>query len=443
MNFPSRYSFISLRISDATAGLSRSARKVHRATPHFYALATYGGLALLAVAILLLTADAAPARDPFFSARQIMVERDIVGSGIENPLVIEAMRETPRHEFVSLAHRRNAYYDMALPIGESQTISSPFIVAFMTESLDPQPTDKVLEIGTGSGYQAAVLSSLVHKVYTIEIVAPLGRQAEKTLKRLRYDNVHVKIGDGYQGWPQYAPFDKIIVTCSPEKVPGALVRQLREGGRMVVPVGERYQQTLYLFTKRQGKLIHEALRPTLFVPMTGRAESRRQVQPDATQPEIRNGGFEEVTGDPPAPTGWHYQRQLEWIEADDAPEGDYYARFTNEEGGRSAQALQGFAVDGRAVRNLDVSAWIRLDDVRPGRDPRQLPAMGVTFYDEKRAPLKDEVVGPWLGTYDWQPQSRRIPVPPRAREAVMRIGMLGATGEMCVDKVELKAAPGR
>ncbi len=145
---------------------------------------------------------------------------------------------------------------MALPIGEQQTISSPFIVAFMTEAIDPQPTDRVLEIGTGSGYQAAVLSGLVKEVYTIEIVEPLGRTAQRTLAELRYTNVHVKIGDGFQGWSEHAPFDKIIVTCSPESVPQPLVDQLKEGGLIVIPVGPRYQQVLHLMRKRDGQTRH-------------------------------------------------------------------------------------------------------------------------------------------------------------------------------------------
>ena len=143
----------------------------------------------------------------------------------------------------------------------------------------------MLEIGTGSGYQAAVLSPLVKDVYTIEIVEQLGKHAKLTLKRLKYTNVHTKIGDGYHGWPEQAPFDKIIVTCSPEKVPQALVDQLKEGGRMIVPVGERYQQMLYLFKKEDGKLKSEALCPTLFVPMTGKAEDQRQVKPDPLHPQ--------------------------------------------------------------------------------------------------------------------------------------------------------------
>ncbi len=223
-----------------------------------------------------------------------MVERDIVREGIKNPGVIKAVRTVPRHQFVTRQYRAGAYFDQALPIGHQQTISAPFVVAYMTETLDPHPTDRVLEIGTGSGYQAAILSSLVKDVYTIEIVeacwkdrtdqGPQGPEIRP--------NVHPKIGDGYQGWPEYAPFDKIIVTCSPESVPRPLIAQLREGGKMIIPLGERYEQVFYMFEKRDGELVKTQLIPTLFVPMTGVAEDNRQVKPDPNHPEINNGGFE-------------------------------------------------------------------------------------------------------------------------------------------------------
>ncbi len=371
--------------------------------------------------------------------RNRMVDEEIVDAGVENPRVIAAMRRTPRHKFISPAQWNNAYYDMALPIGHGQTISPPFVVAYMTEQLDPQPDDNVLEIGTGSGYQAAVLSGLVGEVYTIEIVEPLGRRAARTLRQLGYDNVHCKIGDGFQGWPEQAPFDKIIVTCSPESVPKPLVEQLKEGGRLIVPVGERYQQTLYLFTKTGGRLVREALRPTLFVPMTGEAERRRQVLPDPTRPSLRNGDFEEVVEDAEKPAGWHYQRQVQLISEADAPSGDHYVTFSNAEPGRGSQALQGFGVDGRRVRRLNVTLQVRGRDVRPGLSPRDLPALVITFYDDNRAALGEAGIGPWRGTFPWQMQSARIDVPGRARAAVVRIGLLGAVGEISFDAIRLEA----
>ena len=341
-----------------------------------------------------------------------------------------------------LSQRKYAYLDMALPIGDGQTISPPFVVAYMTEQLDPQPTDKVLEIGTGSGYQAAVLSGLVREVYTIEIVEPLGRRAGRTLKQLKYENVHAKVDDGFKGWPEHAPFDKIIVTCSPEKVPAALVEQLREGGRMVIPVGERYQQTLYLMKKVDGKMVAEALQPTLFVPMTGKAEAGREVLPDPTRPTIENGDFEQVTGDPATPTGWHYQRQLKINDTQDAPQGEHYVTFSNVMPGQNSHALQGFAVDGRKVGQLQFSARVRGHDIRPGQNSRQLPGIFITFYDENRATVGHGNLGPWRGTFDWQLETKRIDVPLKAREAIIHIGLLGAVGDISFDSIELRAVRG-
>jgi len=367
-----------------------------------------------------------------------MVDEEIVAAGVANPRVIQAMRTTPRHEFVSLQQRQYAYYDMAMPIGHRQTISPPFVVAYMTEQLDPKPTDKVLEIGTGSGYQAAVLSGLAKDVYTIEIVEPLGRRAGRTLRRLRYENVHAKVGDGFLGWPENAPFDKIIVTCSPEGVPKPLVDQLREGGRMVIPVGERYQQNLYLFQKIEGRLVREALRPTLFVPMTGAAEERRRIQPDPANPSIRNGDFETTDADPEKPSGWHYQRQLELV-SESAPSGVNYVKFTNADPGRGCRALQGFAVDGRKVKRLKVTLHVRGDNIHPGILSNDLPSAIITFYDENRGSAGQGSMGPWRGTFDWQQQSATIDVPLRAREAIFRIGLLGALGEISFDAIELQA----
>ncbi|MBN1394270.1 MAG: protein-L-isoaspartate(D-aspartate) O-methyltransferase [Pirellulales bacterium] len=383
---------------------------------------------------------AAQYRSAMEAARNKMVDEEIVAAGVKNDRVIRAMRETPRHEFVPLHLRKYAYYDMALPIGERQTISPPFVVAYMTESIDPQPTDKVLEIGTGSGYQAAVLAKLVRSVYSIEIVESLGRKAAKTLERLRYDNVWTKVGDGYLGWPEHAPFDKIIVTCSPEKVPAALVEQLKEGGRMVIPVGERYQQTLYLLKKSDGKMVTEALRPTLFVPMTGHAEAQREIQPDPTKPALFNGGFELFSGDPPALKGWHYQRQLKVVEALDAPTGNAYVVFGNETPGRGSWALQGFAVDGLKVPKLKLSVWVRGNGVRQGQNAKQIPGVIINFFDENRAAIGAVGMGPWRGTFDWRHETKLLQVPRKAREAVLGMGLYGAVGEIAFDELKLVPA---
>jgi protein-L-isoaspartate(D-aspartate) O-methyltransferase len=373
-----------------------------------------------------------------------MVDKEIVAAGVTNERVIRAMRDTPRHEFVPANQRQYAYYDMALPIGNGQTISPPFIVASMTEAIDPQPGDRVLEIGTGSGYQAAVLSPLVRDVYTIEIVEPLSRRATRALKRLEYENVHTRAGDGYLGWPEAAPFDKIIVTCSPEKVPQPLVDQLRDGGLMIIPVGERYQQTLYLMRKKGGELEAEALRPTLFVPMTGEAEEKREIRPDPKNPKIVNGSFEQVNRDEGGnqePAGWHYQRQLT-LENDPqiAPDGERFVTFENSEPGRGCQALQGFAIDGREIAKLELSLEMRGDDIKPGQSPDQLPAVVITFYDEKRSAVGEASTDPFSGTFDWRTENKTLRVPLRTREAILRIGLLGATGRLSLDDLTLKAA---
>ncbi|MGY8769886.1 MAG: protein-L-isoaspartate(D-aspartate) O-methyltransferase [Pirellulales bacterium] len=387
----------------------------------------------------LIVSSAAVAKDPYEAARKQMVEDVVVGNGIKDPRVIRSLGETMRHEFVSAKQRNLAYYDMALPIGQQQTISSPFIVSYMTESLNPRSTDRVLEIGTGSGYQAAVLSPLVKDVFSIEIVPELGRNAAKVLKRLKYANVHTKVGDGYKGWPEHAPFDKIIVTCSPEKVPVPLVQQLKEGGKLVVPVGERYQQTLYLFTKKDGKLVEQALRPTLFVPMTGQAEFRREVKPNPLKPQVQNGNFEEPVEEHGHMPGWYYQRQFEVVKDTKSPVGDYHVLFKNEVGGRASMALQGFAVDGRAVKKLKVSAWVKSDGIFIGNKRKDLPSIAITFYDDTRRDLGRAIIGPFIGSQDWEQVQKEIRVPPDAREALFRIGLFGTVGELSFDDVKMEA----
>ena len=208
----------------------------------------------------------------FTAAREIMVEKQLgPWSGITSARVRAAMRKVPRHEFVPPRLRARAYDDKPLPIGHEQTISQPFVVALMTEKLEPAPADRVLEVGTGSGYQAAVLAELVKVVYTIEIIEPLARRAQADLKRLGCTNVFVSTGDGYQGWAEAAPFDAILVACAPEAVPPPLVAQLKDGGRMIIPVGPMGNQQLVLLHKNCGRLEEHAVLPVRFVPMTGAA----------------------------------------------------------------------------------------------------------------------------------------------------------------------------
>jgi len=200
--------------------------------------------------------------------RRQMVARQIRARGVKDERVLAAMRKVPREEFVPESVRASAYEDGPLPIGEGQTISQPYIVALMTELLEVKPGDKVLEIGTGSGYQAAILADLTPEVYTIEIIPALAMRAEETLKRLGYTRVRVRVGDGYLGWPEYAPFDGIIVTCAPTDVPEPLKEQLKDGGRMVIPVGSQLAgQTLYVLRKTGKKLEQTEVIPVRFVPM--------------------------------------------------------------------------------------------------------------------------------------------------------------------------------
>jgi protein-L-isoaspartate(D-aspartate) O-methyltransferase len=206
--------------------------------------------------------------------RHHMVDRQIAPRGIDDQRVLEAMRNVPRHWFVPPSQLRQAYNDYPLPIGYDQTISQPYIVAIMTEMLELKPGEKVLEIGTGSGYQAAVLAELTDKVYTIEIVEPLAKRTIALLKEKGYSHIHVRVGDGYQGWPEAAPFDAIIVTCAPESPPPPLVEQLAPGGRMCIPVGSQWggQQLILLRKEPDGTLTRKHVEWVRFVPMTGQAQ---------------------------------------------------------------------------------------------------------------------------------------------------------------------------
>jgi len=276
---------------------------------------------------------------------------------------------------------------------------------------------------------------LVAEVYSIEIVETLGQRAAKTLQRLGYANVTTKIGDGYQGWAEHAPFDKIIVTCSPENVPKPLVEQLREGGRLVVPLGQRYQQTLILFTKVHGALQAEPLQPTFFVPMMGRAEGERAVPADTGEPVLVNGDFKNAPGSQPA--GWYYVRQAK-VEPDGRTPGGNCLSFENDAPGRAAQALQAVGVDGRQTHQIEISVWVRGRQVQPGSLPEQRPGLLVAFFNANRQPISKQGIGPWSGTFDWVQKHLRIKVPLSARLASVEVGLWGGTGQVSVSDVALK-----
>ena len=210
-----------------------------------------------------------PSKDPFEAKRWAMVERQLADRDITDKLVLDAMRTVPRHRFMPEDQWEEAYEDHPVPIGYKQTISQPYIVALMTQAIQPRAGMRILEVGTGSGYQAAVLAQIGAEVYTIEIVEPLGRRAEKALADLGYDKVHVKVGDGYYGWPGESPFDAVIITAAPPKVPETLLEQLAVGGVLVVPEGDFYQQ-LRIYRRTKDGFDSQDLIPVRFVPMTGR-----------------------------------------------------------------------------------------------------------------------------------------------------------------------------
>lgn len=247
--------------------------------PSPLSLSSPRALALFGLLLLLMPTTSLSAQtDPLANQRQAMVESQIRSRGVRQPSVLRAMAQVPRHLFVPEPFRVQAYEDYPLPIGASQTISQPYIVALMTELLALDGKEKVLEIGTGSGYQAAVLSLVAREVYTIEILAPLGEQAGQLLRDLGYRNVHTRVGDGYQGWPEEAPFDAIMVTAAPPEIPKPLLEQLKVGGRMVVPVGSFFQDLL-LITRTPTGYEKKNIIPVRFVPMTGKAQQERDEKP--------------------------------------------------------------------------------------------------------------------------------------------------------------------
>jgi len=385
--------------------------------------------------------DAQPrnTKESFEIQRERLINNVLIPGGIKDPRVLKSVGATPRHEFVPKKYISQAYQDIAIPIGESQTISSPFIVSLMTESLDPQPTDKVLEIGTGSGYQAAILSPLVKDVYTIEIVQELGERTMQFMADMHYSNVHCLIGDGFKGWKENAPFDKIIVTCSPEKVPEPLVEQLREGGLMIIPEGERYQQMLYLMRKVDGKLEKVALRPTLFVPMTGTAEENRQVAPDPKNPKLLNGSFEEPLIQQFHIPGWYYQFGCVVVSDPDSPKGSKATEFQSNDPALPSMLLQGLALDGTVVKKIKLGGWMAGEDVKVGSNSERSPSIAIQYFDENRNRIGYNYVGGLKGSWKWRREEKIFQVPTATREAIVSVGLFGAEGTARFDDISIEA----
>lgn len=228
---------------------------------------------ITAILFVVFFVDTSNGQDDYRSQREQMVKTQLVARDIIDASTLRAMRQVKRHEFVPPSMKKYAYTDGPLTIGHNQTISQPYIVAYMTQELKLKPEHRVLEIGTGSGYQAAVLAKIVDSVYTIEIVEPLGIDAKKRLDRLGYQNIICRIGDGYHGWPDKAPFDAIIVTAAVQEIPPALIDQLAEGGRMIIPVGQtRFHRNLILVTRNKGKIKTKKRIPVAFVPFTRKKE---------------------------------------------------------------------------------------------------------------------------------------------------------------------------
>lgn len=235
-----------------------------------------GSWAIVTLGVVLGCRAAGAGEEDRVLERKSMVESQLKARDIEDPTVLAAMEKVPRHRFIPDEFRNDAYHDHPVAIGFGQTISQPYIVAYMTQAISPRPGMKVLEVGTGSGYQAAILGEVVGPtgaVYSIEIVGDLAKEAERTLRSLAYDNVHVRAGDGYEGWPDAAPFDAVLITAAPPAVPTPLLRQLKEGGTLVAPVGEGIQD-LVRIRRRGGGYDQEVLLPVRFVPMTGKAQGR-------------------------------------------------------------------------------------------------------------------------------------------------------------------------
>lgn len=372
------------------------------------------------------------------NARRRMVAEEIQPHGIQDARLLDAMREVPREQFLPLNKRSVAYLNIAITFGEGHVMLPPLVTAHMIEQLEPKYSDKVLVVGTGTGYSSALLSRITNKVYTVEIDRATAATAEETFKRVKYDNISLKVGDGFEGWKEHAPFQKIIVECSPENVPQPLLEQLDEGGLLLIPIGVDFDQTMHLYKKVNGELSSISAWPTLLVPMKGRAEELKSSSDQPRVPAINNGGFEELLeGTKDVPVGWSYLRQGRVIEDNLSPEGKRCLQFTNETPGNAAMALQAFPVDGKTTSEITLSFRVMGKEIRPGQTRQQLPRVEVTFFDEKRRPVGGDWVGGWYMNFDWVKKDRRFTVPRLAKFAIVQLTMEGATGEIRFDDIRL------
>ena len=458
-----------------------------------------------------------PSDDPTAAARNRMVQRHLVERGLKNPRVLDAFRTVPRHRFLPPKTQRQAYDDESIPIGEGQTITPPYDVAFMTEVLDPKPTDRVYEVGTGSGYQSAILSRLVKDVYSIEIHAPLSKRATQVHKDLGYTNIHTRIGDGYVGWPEAAPFDAIIVTCAPTKVPQPLFDQLKEGGRMVIPIGDRFNQMVHLIIKKDGKRVDQRAEADIVRaddgPRSGRG-GRRPTRGGAVQEGFRQGRSpaKMTTGTGSVPTRerqtprsrrddvgssccigrvglrscWQASCGTAWrscfaqeelierpgpppvdnLEADEnkdgVPDGWYNARdvkWMTEGGAPVGPALRSLRVHSarpagaaeprlRCRRPQDRGdrpwLWIRQNNIQVGEREGDEPGLMIDFLGVRAPPpVSRGIFGPWTHSVRdrWTRVAKRIPVPPGTKDAIMSVGLMGATGTLDFDGLTVDLIP--
>ena len=399
-------------------------------------------LSIYIVPLLLVSPQPAAAQSgmrELLEARRLMVQEEIAAQGIENERLLEAMREVPREQFIPLYKRNLAYLNLAVTYGDGQVILPPLVTAHLIEQLDPQKNDKVLVIGAGSGYSSALLSRMCREVYAVEIDRNVAATAEETLNRLKYTNVKLRVGDGFEGWQEHAPYQRIIVECSPDSVPKPLVEQLAEGGVLLVPVGTEFDQTMHLCKKVNGELTTVSLWPTLLLPMKGKAEEFRSQSEKLRTPSILNGGFEEIvpkTTDVPA--SWAYVRQGRVITDSTCPEGKYSLSFINVTPVVAATALQAFPVDGKSISELTLACKIWGKEIRPGQNRQELPRVEVRFFDEKRRFVGGEWMGGWNMTFNWLPKEHVFSVPRTAKFALLRIGLGGATGEIRFDDFRLE-----